>query len=425
MEAFALHHYPSMTNHSTAQAGHLADVLPEKTQRGNIWRLSIAQALAGANSVVVYATGAIVGDALAPTPVLATLPISIFVLGMAACILPIGAITRRYGRRAGFLVGTGAGVLTGLLAMLAVIMGWFWLFCLATFFGGAYAAVVLSFRFAAADGVEPKRRARALSLVMAGGVAAGVVGPQLVTWTMDLWPPHMFAATFLVQAAVAAVSALILLGVRLPQPTAAEVKAGRPLPEIARQPRFVAAVIAGAVTYTLMNFLMTAAPLAMHLGGHSQASANLGLQWHVIAMYAPSFITGSLITRFGAVRIAAVGLVLTGASVAVGLTGVDVAHFWATLILLGLGWNFGFLGASAMVLECHRPEEKTRVQSLNDFIVFGLMVVGSLLSGGLLSAYGWNMVLWVSLAPLVLAIVALVVALRRGATQAVRLGSSS
>src|SRR3546814_8570334 len=142
---------------------------------------------------------------LAPTPILATLPISIFVVGMAACIFPIGAIARRHGRRAAFLVGTGAGVLTGLLAMLALIMGWFWLFCLATFFGGGYAAVVLSFRFAAADGVEPKRRARALSLVMAGGVAAGVVGPQLVTWTMHLWLPHMFAATFLVPAVVPAV----------------------------------------------------------------------------------------------------------------------------------------------------------------------------------------------------------------------------
>lgn len=407
-----------MTNTSTAPASPLAEVLPEKVQRGNIWRLSIAQALAGANSVVVYATGAIVGDMLAPTPMLATLPISIFVVGMAACILPLGALTRRHGRRAGFLVGTGAGVLTGLLAMLAVTMGWFWLFCLATFFGGGYAAVVLSFRFAAADGVEPQRRARALSLVMAGGVAAGVVGPQLVTWTMDLWPPHMFAATFLVQALVAVVSAFILLGVRLPMPTAAEITAGRPLAEIARQPRFIAAVIAGAVSYLLMNFLMTAAPLAMHMGGHSQVSANLGLQWHVIAMYAPSFVTGSLIARFGAVRIASLGLLLTGISVAVGLGGVDVAHFWAFLVLLGVGWNFGFLGASALVLDCHRPEERTRVQSLNDFIVFGLMVVGSFLSGGLLSAYGWNMVLWVSIAPLLLAIVALAVAVRRSANEA-------
>ncbi|HWT20618.1 MAG TPA: MFS transporter [Variovorax sp.] len=408
-----------MTRNNTAAQSNPSSLLPEKVQSANIWRLSIAQALAGANSVVVYATGAIVGDMLAPTPMLATLPISIFVVGMAACILPMGAVTRRHGRRAAFLVGTGAGVLTGLLAMLAVVMGLFWLFCLATFFGGIYAAVVLSFRFAAADGVEPKRRARALSLVMAGGVAAGVVGPQLVTWTMDLWPPHMFAVTFLVQAAVAAASAVILLGVRLPKPTGAEMAGGRPLAEIALQPRFIAAAIGGAVSYMLMNFLMTAAPLAMHICGHSQASANLGMQWHVIAMYAPSFFTGHLIARFGAGRVAMVGLLLTGLSTAVGLGGVDVAHFWGTLVLLGLGWNFGFLGASALVLECHRPEERMRVQSLNDFIVFGLMAIGSFSSGGLLSAYGWSTVLWVSLVPLVLAVVALVAAMRRSAAKAI------
>lgn len=402
-----------MTDNNTNPGGNPAPVLPDNIQNGNIWRLSIAQALAGANATVVYATGAIIGNALAPTPMLATLPISIFVVGMAACILPVGAVARRHGRRAAFLVGTGAGALAGLLGMLAVIVGWFWLFRLATFFGGSYAAVVLSFRFAAADGVEPKKRPRALSLVMAGGVAAGVVGPQLVTWTMDLWPPHMFAATFLAQAAVAVMSAFVLLGVKLPMPTAEEIAGGRPLAEIVQQPRFTAAVICGAVSYLLMNFLMTAAPLAMHIVGHAQESANLGLQWHVIAMYAPSFFTGSLISRFGAGRIAALGLVLTGFSSVVGLLGIDVMHFWWTLILLGVGWNFGFLGASAMVLECHRPEEKTRVQSLNDFIVFGVMAIGSFLSGGLLSAYGWDAVLWVSFVPLALAVVALVLAMRR------------
>lgn len=396
----------------------VSDELPEKVQRGNIRRLSIAQALAGANTVVFYATGSIVGNALAPSSMLATLPISIFVVGMAACILPMGALARRHGRNAAFLLGTGAGVLTGLLGMLAVLMGSFWLFCLAGFFGGAYAAVVQSFRFAAADGVAAKRRARALSLVMAGGVAAGVVGPQLVTWTMDLWPPHLFAATFVVQAAVAAVAALVLMGVKLPPPTAEEIAGGRPLAEIVRQPRFVAAAISGAVSYMLMNFLMTAAPLAMRLCGHSQASANLGLQWHVIAMYAPSFFTGSLIARFGAGRMASAGLALIGLSAVAGLGGIEVAHFWGSLVLLGLGWNFGFLGASALVLECHRPEEKTRVQSFNDFIVFGLMAIGSFSSGGLLSAYGWDTVLWVSFVPLALSAVALAMAMRRQAARA-------
>ncbi|MDH5855876.1 MFS transporter [Lampropedia aestuarii] len=396
------------------------DALPESVQRANIWRLSLAQALAGANGVVVFATGAIVGNQLAPAPALATLPISIFVVGMAACIFPLGALAQRHGRRAAFLVGTAAGVLAGLLAMAALLWASFWLFCLSTFLAGSYAAVVLSFRFAAADGVAPQRRARALSLVMAGGVAAGVVGPQLVTWTMAWWPLHVFAATFVVQAAVAVASAWVLLGVQLPMPAKTQaMPQGRPLAEIALQPRFIAAVICGAVSYMLMNFLMTAAPLAMHMCGHSQASANLGLQWHVIAMYAPSFFTGQLISRFGAVRVATCGLVLTGLSAVIGLSGMQEWHFHGSLLVLGLGWNFGFLGASALVLECHRPEEKNRVQSLNDFIVFGLMAIGSFSSGGLLSAYGWAAVLWVSFIPLAVAAVALVWTVRKGRSMAV------
>ncbi|OYR17727.1 sugar (and other) transporter family protein [Brucella grignonensis] len=374
--------------------------------------MTIAQALAGANSTVLYATGAIVGNMLAPSPALATLPISIFVVGMAACTLPSGMIAQRYGRRAAFLIGTASGILSGLIAALAIVLASFWLFSVATFFGGAYAAVVLSFRFAAADCVPAQKRPRALSFVMAGGVFAGVIGPQLVTYTMYIWMPHMFAATFVAQAAVAALSALVLLGVRLPTPTATEVAGGRPLGVIARQPRFIIAVICGVVSYLLMNFLMTAAPLAMQMCGLSQESSNLGLQWHVIAMYAPSFFTGRLITRFGANSVVMVGLALTGASAAVGLLGVDVAHFWLTLILLGIGWNFGFVGASAMVLECHRPEEKARVQSLNDFVVFGTMAFGSFLSGGLLTSYGWSAVLWLSFVPLAMAMIALTGALK-------------
>lgn len=397
-----------MSHTSTAAGSAIA--ARYRHEKGNVLRLAVAQALAGANSVVVYATGAIVGNMLAPDKALATLPISIFVVGMAACTLPSGMIAQRHGRRAAFLAGTGCGVLVGLLAALAVVLGSFWLFCAATFFGGAYAAVVLSFRFAAADCAPAERRPRALSAVMAGGVFAGVIGPQLVTYTMDLWPPYMFAATFLAQAAVAALSALILLGVRLPMPTAAEAAGGRPLGVIARQPRFITAVICGVVSYLLMNFLMTSAPLAMRMCGLSQESSNLGLQWHVIAMYAPSFFTGRLIARFGAPRVVTAGLALTAASAAVGLTGVDVAHFWLTLILLGIGWNFGFVGASALVLECHRPEERTRVQSLNDFVVFGTMAFGSFLSGGLLTAYGWNTILWLSFIPLVAAIAALAIA---------------
>lgn len=384
-------------------------LLPLAQQKNNIARLATAQALAGANSVVFYATGAIVGNAIAPNNALTTLPITVFVLGMAACILPFGALARRFGRKSAFMTGTSLGVITGLTASLAVVIGSFALFCLAAFMGGAYAAVVLSFRFAATDGVAKERKARALSLVMGGGVAAGVIGPVLVTVTMDLWPPYPFAITFIAQAIVAAISALVLRGVKSPDPTISRPAAGRALGEIARQPGFARTIFSGAVAYMVMNFLMTAAPLSMHMHGLSQQSSNLGIQWHVIAMYGPGFFTGRLITRFGATRIGAAGLVITALSVAVGLMGTDVVHYWVSLILLGIGWNFGFTGASAKIIEYHRPEEKTQVQSLNDFIVFGVMIAGSFSSGALLHLFGWNAVLWGSLLPVVLAILALVI----------------
>lgn len=384
-------------------------LLPLVQQKNNIARLATAQALAGANSVVFYATGAIVGNAIAPNNALTTLPITVFVLGMAACILPFGVLARRFGRKAAFMTGTSLGVVTGLTASLAVVIESFPLFCMAAFMGGAYAAVVLSFRFAATDGVAKERKARALSLVMGGGVAAGIIGPMLVTSTMDLWPPYPFAITFIAQAMVAAISALVLLGVKTPDPIITPSTKGRALREIARQPGFARTIFSGAVAYMVMNFLMTAAPLSMHIHGLSQQSSNLGIQWHVIAMYGPGFFTGRLITRFGAIRTGAAGLVITALSVLVGLMGTDVIHYWVSLILLGIGWNFGFTGASAKIIEYHRPEEKTQVQSLNDFIVFGVMIVGSFSSGALLHLFGWNAVLWGSLLPVVVALLALVV----------------
>lgn len=373
----------------------------------NVLRLAAAQALAGANTTVVYATAAIIGEALAPSKSLATLPISVFVVGMAASTLPAGAVAQRHGRRAAFMLGTLCGVLLGLLAALGIYLESFALFCAAMAFGGAYAAVVLTFRFAAAECVEPHRKARALSTVLAGGVLAGVLGPQLVSYTMDAWSGHVFAGTYLAASAVAVLAAVVLGGVDLPRPARAAAAGGRPLRVIARQPRFIAAVVCGVVTYILMNFLMTSAPLAMRMHGLSQHASNLGVQWHVIAMYAPSFVAGGLITRHGAVPVVAAGLLLTAAAAVVGLAGMDAWHFWVSLTLLGVGWNFGFAGASAMVLECHLPQERTRVQAANDFIIFGTMVVGSFVSGDLLMRYGWEVVCWLALPPLAVAAFAL------------------
>ena len=378
----------------------------DRRARGNVLRLAVAQALAGANASVIFATGAIIGSTLAPDPAWATVPISVFVVGMAAGTLPTGWLARRYGRRVAFMAGGGAGVLAGLVAAGALLAQSFALFCLATLCGGFYASVVQSFRFAAADGASTAFRPKALSWVMAGGVFAGVIGPQLVTWTMDLWAPNLFVVSYLAQAGVALLAMGVLSGVDLPRPARA-APAGRPLAEIVRQPRFLIAALCGVVSYTLMNLVMTSAPLAMRMCGLPLVASNSAIQWHIVAMYGPSFFTGTLIARFGAPRVVAAGLALTGAAALVGLQGITTAHFVVVLVLLGLGWNFGFVGASAMVLDCHRPEERTRVQSFNDFLVFGTMAAGSFSSGQLLTALGWGAVNLVVFPPVVLALAVL------------------
>jgi MFS family permease len=360
--------------------------------RANLARLAAAQALTGANSAVIFATGSIVGATLAPNMSLATVPLSMYVLGLAAGTLPTGAISRAYGRRIAFMIGTGCGVLTGLLASFAILRGSFALFCCATFLGGLYGAVSQSYRFAAADGASASFRPKAVSWVMAGGVFAGVLGPQLVQWTMDVWAPSLFAFSFVVQAAVALVAMAILFGVDAPKPAPSDTHGARPLFAIVRQPRFIAAAICGIVAYPMMNLVMTSAPLAMKICGLSLSDSNFGIQWHIVAMYGPSFFTGSLIARIGAPKVVAIGLLLEAIAATIGLSGITAPHFWATLIVLGIGWNLGFVGASALVLETHRPQERNKVQAFNDFLVFGTMAVGSFSSGQLLANYGWSAV---------------------------------
>jgi MFS family permease len=375
--------------------------------RANVTRLAAAQALTGANSAVIFATGSIVGASLAPDVSLATVPISMYVAGLAAGTLPTGMISRAYGRRVAFIAGTACGTCTGLLGALAILRGSFVLFCCATFLGGLYGAVSQSYRFAAADGASAAFRPKAVSWVMAGGVFAGVLGPQLVQWTMDVWSPYLFAFSFIVQAAVALVAMAVLAGVDAPRPATADLHRGRPLFEIVRQPRFIAAALCGVIAYPTMNLVMTSAPLAMKMCGLTLSDSNFGIQWHIVAMYGPSFFTGSLIARFGAPRVVATGLLLEACAAIVGLSGLTAMHFWATLIVLGLGWNFGFVGASALVLETHRPEERNKVQAFNDFLVFGMMAVGSFSSGQLLANYGWAAVNWVVFPPVFLGITVL------------------
>jgi MFS family permease len=375
--------------------------------RSNVRRLAAAQALTGANSAVIFATGSIVGATLAPNISFATVPISVYVVGLAIGTLPTGAISRAYGRRAAFMIGTGLGVLTGMLAAFAILHGSFVLFCCATFLGGLYGAVSQSYRFAAADGASAAYRPKAVSWVMAGGVFAGILGPQLVQWTMDVWPPYLFAFSFAAQAVVALIAMAVVAGVDAPKPAAADLGGGRPLGEIARQPRFVAAAICGVVSYSMMNLVMTSAPLAMKICGLSLSDSNFGIQWHIVAMYGPSFFTGALIARFGAPLVVAIGLALEAAAATIGLSGVTAMHFWVVLVVLGVGWNFGFIGASALVLETHRPQERNKVQAFNDFLVFGVMALGSFSSGQLLANYGWSAVNLVVFPPVLLGLVVL------------------
>ena len=384
-----------------------ASEIADARVRANVARLAAAQALTGANSAVIFATGSIVGATLAPDMSLATVPLSMYVVGLAAGTLPTGAISRRFGRRWAFVIGTGLGVLTGLIGSFAILHGSFALFCLATFLGGLYGSVAQSYRFAAADGASAAYRPKAVSWVMAGGVFAGVLGPQLVQWTMDVWSPYLFAFSFLVQAAVALVAMGIVAGVDMPKPAPADLHGGRPLYIIVSQPRFIAAALCGVIAYPMMNLVMTSAPLAMKLCGLSLSDSNFGIQWHIVGMYGPSFFTGALIARFGAPRIVATGLLLEAGAATIGLSGVTAMHFWATLIVLGMGWNFAFIGASALVLETHRPQERNKVQAFNDFLVFGMMAIGSFSSGQLLANYGWSAVNLVVFPPVAIGLAAL------------------
>lgn len=392
----------------------------DRLARRNAIVLALAQTLGGANTIVFFATAAIIGNILAPSKALATLPVSVYVIGLWLGTLPMGWLTRHFGRRVAFQTGTLAGVLTGVLCCLAVVFASFVLFNMGAFLVGFYAAATQAYRFAAADTASEKFRPKAISWVLVGGVGGALLGPQTVIVTENLWQPYHFAASFLAQSAIAVVAGLVLMGLNIPRPGfGANAPQGRPLKEIVAQPRFMAAVACGVASYSVMNIVMTAAPLAMIMCHHSTRDSTLGLQWHVLGMFVPSFFTGSLIARFGAEKIVGTGLLILAGSAIVGLMGVSVGHFWLGLILLGVGWNFGFIGATTMVTQCYRPEERTTAQSFNDFLVFGAMVVGSLASGGVLTAYGWDMVNWLTF-PVIAVALTLLLLLGRNADTAAR-----
>jgi MFS family permease len=385
--------------------------------RYNALVLAAAGALGGATPSIVFATVPLAAyEMLGAEKSLATLPLTVFVVGTACGTVPAALLMRRIGRRAGLVAGMLAGTIGSVIAAAAILVQSFLLLSAGAFLLGFAAAFVQQFRFVAADSASPAFLPRAVSWVMAGGIVAAILGPQTVIQAGDVFPNAPFAASYLGAALLTLAAAFVLGLLDASAPVARRTgRVGRPLAVIARQPDFLVAVGCATSAFALMSFVMTAAPLAMVLHDHSQKSAVLGIQWHVLAMFGPSFVTGSLIARFGAERIVAMGLLLLILCALVALAGDSVSHFWLALILLGIGWNFGFIGGTALVTRTYRAEEKERVQALNDFLIFGCVALASFSSGQMLIVGGWDVVNIVVLPVAVACLAALFWQMRRPA----------
>ncbi|MCA1262509.1 MFS transporter, partial [Nitratireductor aquimarinus] len=313
--------------------------------------------------------------------------------------LPAAALMRAVGRRNGFMAGGLVTACGGFVAASALFQSSFWLFALGLMLVGVGNAFLQQYRFAAADNAPADFKPRAISWVLGGGVFAAIIGPQTVIYTRDLFAPIMFAGAFAALIGLGLLGTVILSFLRLPKeaPSATldDHEPARPLAQILSQPRFLVSLFCGVASYALMSFVMTGAPLAMVGCGFTPDEATLGISWHVMAMFAPSFITGRLIARFGKETIVATGLVTLIGCAIVALSGIELWQFWTALILLGIGWNFGFIGATAMVAECYRSSEKSSVQGVHDFILFSTTAFASLMSGQIYNAFGWNMLAWI------------------------------
>ena len=382
----------------------------ESRARRQILLLVTCQALLYVNNVTLIAVNGLVGMALAPTPLLATLPVTTYIVGAALTTLPASLAMGRWGRRAGFMFGTTMGFLGTSIAAVGVFTASFVLLCSGTFVVGLYNAFAQYMRFAAADVADayaPDLKERAISWVLAGGLAGGIIGPQISKLTRDALPTS-FAGTYLALSVVALIACIVASRLHIPPlHHAAGSGTARSLKAIAAQPAFIVAVLVGAVSYGAMNLLMTATPLAMKVCGFGYPQAADVIMWHVIAMFAPGFFTGALLRRFGKEKVMLVGCALMFVTVAVAHAGLTYWHFWIALFALGIGWNFMFTGATAMLTSTYRPAEKARVQGINDLAVFLTMISSSAASGALLSATGWTDLNLYSLPAIALATVSL------------------
>jgi len=361
-----------------------------QTSRREIFLLACCQALLLANASGLISMNGLVGFSLADTKSLATFGATTYVLGSAIAAMPMSLWMGKVGRRVGFMAGATINIAGCAIAVLALQLRSFPLFCAATAIIGVYNAVGLQYRFAAAEVAAPTDRAKAISLVLAGGVIGGLIGPQSARLGRD-WFATPFEGSFIVLACIALVALAVQSQVHVPRPSMDD-QAGtrRPLREIARQPAFVVAVLSAALGYGIMNLLMTATPIAMDFCGHPFSAAAFVIEWHVVAMFTPGFFTGSLIRRFGTLRVILAGAGLTVVAVFVALNGITVMHFVVALAFVGVGWNFMYTGGTTLLTETYRPAEKSRTQGLNDLIVFATMGVSSFASGALVTATGWE-----------------------------------
>ncbi|MCU0931801.1 MAG: MFS transporter [Serpentinimonas sp.] len=386
----------------------------------NLWLLAGAQGLFLTNNVVFIAINGLVGLSLAPLGWMATLPVMGYVVGGALSTGLVARSQARWGRKVSFQIGLLVALCSALLCAAALHLGNFWLLVAATVIAGYYSANGQLYRFAAGELAAPEFREKAVSLVLAGGLIGAIVGPNLANHTRDaLGAP--FLGAYLSLAVVAALSMLLMAGIRFPYevPRKKGDASGRPLSVIMRQPVFIVATAGAALGYGVMNLLMAATPLAMQVCGMPFSDAALVLEWHVIGMFAPGFFTGHLIKRFGVLPIMGVGVVLNLVCIAVALSGQDLHQFLIALFLLGVGWNFLFTGSTTLAMEAYRPEEKDKAQAAINFCVFAVMALTSFASGALVTTQGWELLNLGSLFPVALTGVALVwLALRRRAALA-------
>jgi MFS family permease len=363
-----------------------------RNTKRNVGLLAACQAMLMTNNATLIAVNGLAGLALAPVASLATLPVTCWVVGGALATMQASQYMKKVGRKTGLIRGAAIGIVGALICAAAVWQASFWLLCFGALVFGGFNAFGQYYRFVATEVAPPDFRATAVSLVLAGGLVGGILGPSTSRLTVDLVGPR-YTGAYLALIGFVLVTMALIARIRIPDLSAQEQAAsGRPLSEIARQPKFVVAVLSGALSYGVMNFLMTSTPLAMRVCGHPYGDAAFVISSHVVAMFAPSFVTGTLIRRLGVIQVMLAGAALNIVSVAIALAGVEVANFWWALVLLGVGWNFLYIGATTLLTESYRPEERAKAQGANEVAIFAMMTLSSFSSGMIVTNAGWEKV---------------------------------